>query len=618
MKSKVYIIISFICASLCWLSCNDDEKHTGSAPEILFMTESMSIDLNKTNNPSIVCVINSEVGLNSVQSWIVKEGDIEVEIDNPVTSFFNKNSYSLAQTPVYTEDMIGFKVSATDASGQTSTLTLPFEVIPLRDAPVVSFNEGINEINYREGDPMPSISIKISSEENLRYVAFSEVVNRLEKVVPINGQDTLKFTNNEKEYVLNLQDDDFQFKVGTTAIKIAAGAGSSDMVKIKIGTLKVNFEEIPAPEILFDSEGDLQVNEFADLTVTGKINSQSKVTSVSYYKKTTEGKEQIGETIYPDESSYNFSVTLERVTFDIQAVVIEATDLLGKTTTIEKPLKVKELAPAPSIIIDQTAEQFNGVSIDVPIVLTGKITSEAGITSVVITKTTRKGEENTEEINITNDKEVIVAQSYTADIELAGLKLTATDINGKESSISYDIHVGYYYHTVLMSLDGAPKHEDSTPGCFFSASTARAFDYCDGKDNWQEVDIAFSSYSSNTVIRVASLKQSITKFKHATCGLDKWDNVKGVYFRTASNIKRSTFDKATINDMKAERLATGFTEVASLTEGNFETATEAVGVYETPINGVAKRVIVTYDHFVERTTQNLAASKFMIKVKIEK
>ena len=618
MKSKVYIIISFICASLCWLSCNDDEKHTGSAPEILFMTESMSIDLNKTNNPSIVCVINSEVGLNSVQSWIVKEGDIEVEIDNPVTSFFNKNSYSLAQTPVYTEDMIGFKVSATDANGQTSTLTLPFEVIPLRDAPIVSFNEGINEINYREGDPMPSISIKISSEENLRYVAFSEVVNRLEKVVPINGQDTLKFTNNEKEYVLNLQDDDFQFKVGTTAIKIAAGAGSSDMVKIKIGTLKVNFEEIPAPEILFDSEGDLQVNEFADLTVTGKINSQSKVTSVSYYKETTEGKEQIGETIYPDESSYNFSVTLERVTFDIQGVVIEATDQLGKTTTIEKPLKVKELAPAPSIIIDQTAEQFNGVSIDVPIALTGKITSEAGITSVVITKTTRKGEESTEEINITNDKEVIVAQSYTADIELAGLKLTATDINGKESSISYDIHVGYYYHTVLMSLDGAPKHEDSTPGCFFSASTARAFDYCDGKDNWQEVDIAFSSYSSNTVIRVASLKQSITKFKHATCGLDKWDNVKGVYFRTASNIKRSTFDKATINDMKAERLATGFTEVASLTEGNFETATEAVGGYETPINGVAKRVIVTYDHFVERTTQNLAASKFMIKVKIEK
>jgi hypothetical protein len=64
---------------------------------------------------------------------------------------------------------------------------------------------------------------------------------------------------------------------------------------------------------------------------------------------------------------------------------------LGKTTTIEKPLKVKELAPAPSIIIDQTAEQFNGVSIDVPIALTGKITSEAGITSVVITKTTRKG-----------------------------------------------------------------------------------------------------------------------------------------------------------------------------------------------------------------------------------
>lgn len=618
MRSKLYIIVSILCSSLCWLSCNDDDKQSGPAPEILFMTESMSIDLNKTNNPSIVCVINSGIGLKQVQSWIVKEGDIEVEIDNPVTDFFNRNSYSLAQTPVYTEDMIGFKVSATDVNGQTSTFTLPFEVIPLRDAPVVSFNDGIDEINYKEGDPMPAISVKVSSEENLRYIAFSEVVNRMEKIIPINGADTLKFTNNEKEYVLNLQDDGFQFKVGTTAIKIATGAGSTDMVKVKIGTLRVNFQEIPAPEVIFDTEGDIQVNEFADLTVTGKMNSQTKVVSVNYYKKTEAGNEQIGETVYPDESSYNFSVTLQRVTFDVQALVIEATDLLGKTTIVEKPLNIKELAPAPSITIDQTAEQFNGVDINSSLRFTGKITSEAGIVSAVVTKKTRKGEVSIEEISITNDREVVLDKSYTADIELAGLQLTAVDINSKQSSVSYDIHVGYYYHTVLMSLDGAPKHEDSTPGCFFSASAARAFDYCDGKDNWQEVDIAFSSYSTNTVIRMASLKQSVTKFKHATCGLDKWDNVKGVYFKQASGIKRSTFDQATIDDMKAEKLATGFAEVASLTEGNFETATEAVGVYETPINGVAKRVIVTYDHFVERTTQNLAASKFMIKVKIEK
>lgn len=618
MRSKLYIIISILCVSLGWWSCDNEDKQTGPAPEILFMTESMSIDLNKTNNPSIVCVINSEVGLKQVQSWIVKEGDLEVEIDNPVTDFFNRNSYSLAQTPVYTEDMIGFKVSAIDVNGQNSTLILPFEVIPLRDAPVVSFNDGINEINYKEGDPMPVISVKVSSEENLRYIAFSEVVNRLERIVPINGVDTLKFTNNEKEYILNLQDDGFQFKVGTTAIKIATGAGSADMVKVKIGTLKVNFQEIPAPEVLFDIAGDIQVNEFADLTVTGKINSQTKVVSVNYYKKTDAGNEQIGETVYPGESSYNFSVILQRVTFDVQALVIEATDQLGKTTIVEKPLDIKELAPAPSIIIDQTAEQYNGVDINSSLKFTGKITSEAGIESVVIIKKTRKGEESTEEINIINDREVVLDKSYIADIDLAGLKLLAIDINGKQSSISYDIHVGYYYHTVLMSLDGAPNHGDSSPGCFFSASAARAFDYCDGKDNWQEVDIAFSSYSTNTVIRVASLKQSVTKFRHATCGLDKWDNVKGVYFKQASAIKRSTFDQATINDMKAERLATGFAEVASLTEGNFETATEAVGVYETPINGVAKRVIVTYDRFVERTTQNLAASKFMIKVKIEK
>lgn len=177
--------------------------------------------------------------------------------------------------------MIGFKVIATDENGKTATATLPFAVIPLRDAPVVTFNSGINEIDYREGDVMPDISIKIESEENLQYLVLSEVVNRVEKKIKINGNDTLKFTNNEQNHVLNLQDDGFQFKVGTTALKVKAGAGPSDRIKVKVGTLKVNFTEIPAPQVAFEGgDAPIEANEFSDIMVKGSITTESKLVSV--------------------------------------------------------------------------------------------------------------------------------------------------------------------------------------------------------------------------------------------------------------------------------------------------------------------------------------------------
>lgn len=613
------ILILCICAT--WYSCNDDADQAAAAPEILFMNENLTVDLNKATNPPIVCVINAEAGLKSVQTFIQKTGDVEVALEKEVVSFFNKYSYSLSQTPVYSEDMIGFKVIATDENGKTTTATLPFEVIPLRDAPTVTFNDGINEINYREGDMMPNISITIESEENLQYLVLSEVVNRVEKKIKINGNDTLKFTNGEQSYTLNLQDDGFQFKVGTTALKAKAGAGPSDRIKVKVGTLKVNFTEIPAPQVTFDG-GDTPINadEFSDVTVKGSITTESKLVSVRYLKRTQDGLVQIGEKqeFSPSISSHNFEVTLENVFVDVTGLIVEATDELGKKSNTEKQIIVKEVAPAPTITLNQKEKEFNGVDINSTLSVTGNISSLSGITDIKLITTTRTGEETVKSLNITNDKNVTINESVTADKALAGIKIEATDINNKKSNISYDIHVGYYYHEVLMSLDGAPNHEDSTPGCFFSASQARAYDYCDGMANWQEVDIAFSSYSTNTVIRVASLKQSVTKFKHATCGLDKWENVKGCYFKKAAKIKRSTFDQATVDDMLAETLPTNFEQIASFTSGNFETPTEDVGIYATPINGVTKRVIIAYDHFVKRTENNLAASQFMIKVKIEK
>ena len=66
------ILILCICAT--WYSCNDDADQAAAAPEILFMNENLTVDLNKATNPPIVCVINAEAGLKSVQTFIQKTG----------------------------------------------------------------------------------------------------------------------------------------------------------------------------------------------------------------------------------------------------------------------------------------------------------------------------------------------------------------------------------------------------------------------------------------------------------------------------------------------------------------------------------------------------------------
>ena len=82
------ILILCICAT--WYSCNDDADQAAAAPEILFMNENLTVDLNKATNPPIVCVINAEAGLKSVQTFIQKTGDVEVALEKEVVSFFNK------------------------------------------------------------------------------------------------------------------------------------------------------------------------------------------------------------------------------------------------------------------------------------------------------------------------------------------------------------------------------------------------------------------------------------------------------------------------------------------------------------------------------------------------
>ena len=62
------ILISFL--SSCEIN-NPDYSET-KAPEISLILDSISPDMNKTDNIPLLCVVFSEAGLNSVKMYIVK------------------------------------------------------------------------------------------------------------------------------------------------------------------------------------------------------------------------------------------------------------------------------------------------------------------------------------------------------------------------------------------------------------------------------------------------------------------------------------------------------------------------------------------------------------------
>ena len=61
MKQVQYIktgllsnLILILCICTTWYSCNDDTDQAASAPEILFMNENLTVDLNKATNPCLL------------------------------------------------------------------------------------------------------------------------------------------------------------------------------------------------------------------------------------------------------------------------------------------------------------------------------------------------------------------------------------------------------------------------------------------------------------------------------------------------------------------------------------------------------------------------------------
>ncbi|MDR0938551.1 MAG: hypothetical protein LBN29_04200 [Mediterranea sp.] len=341
MKKNHFLALSLsalaLGGALALQSCDDKEEGMGGpAPVILFQVDNLSVDFNTADRPLVVSVIQSEVGLKEVDMYILKAGGAEEAYGDAVTSFDNPNSYSISASVTFSEDMTGFRVVAIDRGNQKSEKELPFHIIPLRTAPVIVFNgdAALTEITYHETSPMPPLAFTVTSEEELNYVAVSQVINGAETPVPVGGEEVIYFTQGETSYTLDMVDAlAYQFAEGITAIKVTVGAGPSDNIKEKVATLYINYIALaPAPDIaLTTTAANLNgLGLGVPFSLAGTVTSQGTLTDVRIIVTDNGGD----ETAYPVEIEDATSVDLSTVTIlatpTLAFVRVSASDANGK------------------------------------------------------------------------------------------------------------------------------------------------------------------------------------------------------------------------------------------------------------------------------------------------
>lgn len=632
MKIKEIILLFIILLAGCKQESIDFSGMT--APRINFMVDSLKVDLNSSTIPEIISVVQAEAGLTIVSQFLLKSGNVETAYVEPIKEFRNLNSYSISQLIPYTEDVIGFRVEAIDRAGRKITSTLPIKVIPLRDAPTVTFTiDGVDnvQVNFREGDRMPIIKIKSNSQDKLLSFSVSKLINRIETTIPINGKDTVKFTNLETQFQVDLSDDSYQFVPKTTALKVYVSAGDALKPKIKVATLKVNYTEIPGPEVVFADGASKQVNEFSDITINGSITAPAKVKHVKFIRKVSTGNVTISELdLSPSQSTYSFAIPLARLIMEDKGLIVEATDENNKTTSFTLAFDVTELAPAPVVTIQQTDDAFNGVDENQNLVLTGTISTLSSFQSVNLVVFDNTGNKiSSTAIPFTGKSISLNAgnAAFNAAKTTRKIGVEAKDINGKTTKVYRDVHVGYYYARVNMSLAGEDGKTTSTtgplPGPFFSAKLRTAVSYIDGKTMPMDCDVAFHTQSTYGAVRCGNMTyaKSSAKFTGHTktgAGLDTWSATTNYIVKTATGVSLSTFDATTIDNL-TEQTFTGAAQSPVIASGAFPAAlpVDIVVTYQATINGLPKTVIFEYDTFGTLMTDK-SASTFYIKVKIQK
>lgn len=521
MKNIVKIALLALLVAFTY-SCKDDDNLGAGDIEILFVYPTLDIDLNVSDNPSVISVINSKNPLRSVSMYILK-GDAEEAYRSPVTLFTNKNSYSIREMPVYREDMTGLKIIVEDVSGYKTEGTVAFVVKPVLNAPAITFTP--SSVTVTEGDVIPAITATVVSSSDLKYVRLTRVVNRVE----LEYVDTITVFNQPKEFLFDINDYSGEtiFEPGITSLKIEA----VDVYdKRKIELLPVEFVELPAPVVTFADEETIDADEFSSVTVAGNVTANSDIKSIVYYLV---GENPVAplkiaeETSFPSNAKkHDFSQIINSISAIYNGFQVEVTDVLGKKTVETKTINVVAY-PSPEIALP--VADYYGIASGTTINLAGNVitSSPANITNVKIETENLSGDLTLVADLITDAASYTPSNTISAVADLAKIIITATNAKGKTKTVEIPVTVDFY---LLKNLVMGPQFTNGTntastydTPCFFSSVSKKMMTLQEGFNNPSVVDwgISIATGGSLKVCQIGNSEVQ-SRFKHTTYGLTNW------------------------------------------------------------------------------------------------
>ena len=128
---SIFAVVLTVLSVLFMSSCKDEVPSQGEAPSVHFYSDTLKVDLNDTNLPSVICVVKSDAGLKSIKMFEVKSGNQEEQLGNTVTTFYNPHNYSVNVKPYYTDDLRKFKFVVTDVAGRETISEIILSITPL-------------------------------------------------------------------------------------------------------------------------------------------------------------------------------------------------------------------------------------------------------------------------------------------------------------------------------------------------------------------------------------------------------------------------------------------------------------------------------------------------------
>lgn len=349
------------------VSCQEDAPAPGKI-EMEFQFDALDIDLNVSDNPYVICVINSEQELSSVSMFIVRKDGTEEAYKSPVTDFYKPTLCTIHERPIYDADMAAFKVVAKDIGGTVLSKSVSLTINPLVTAPVLSFSA--ESLKFAEGDPIPAFGFTVEAHSPLVTVTVELVESGTltELVSPLEVfSDPMKLTFSSGDFALT----DYDLNKIPSAIRVTA---TDSYGKKGIFVLPIDYKALPSPELTVESMAD--VNEFAACTVSGTASSETGITEISAYAVGTDYECPVGTKAYDTAGNCSFSINIDgnEIRDYVTGIKVVAKDARNKTATSVVPLKVSpklwELSPSDNLLAviseQQDDPKFRTIKLGLP------------------------------------------------------------------------------------------------------------------------------------------------------------------------------------------------------------------------------------------------------------